>query len=80
MADGTDPERARQERAALLDQHWAADARATRRRRVLAGAGAVTAVAAVAALVAVAVINDPPHQAREDIEIAGLQTFGDLGN
>ncbi|WJZ68521.1 MULTISPECIES: DUF3105 domain-containing protein [Kocuria] len=40
----------------------------------------MTAVAAVAALVAVAVINDPPPQAREDIEIAGLQTFGDLGN
>ena len=80
MADGTDPERARQERAALLDQHWAADARATRRRRVLAGAGAVPAVAAVAALVAVAVINDPPPQAREDIEIAGLQTFEGLGN
>ena len=72
MADGTDPQRARQQRAAMLEKHWAADARAARRRRVLAGAGAVTAVAAVGALVTVAVINDPPPQAREDIEIAGL--------
>lgn len=78
MADGMGPDQARQERAALLEAHWAAEASTARRRKALAAVGAVTAVAAVGALVTVAVVNDPPPQARQDIEITGLQTFEGL--
>lgn len=42
------------------------------------GAGGVTAVALVGALVTVAVVTDPPPPTRQDIEIAGLETFEDL--
>ncbi|MBF6505869.1 DUF3105 domain-containing protein, partial [Nocardia farcinica] len=54
------------------------EAKAERRRKVLVGAGALTAIAVVGGLVTLAVIQNPPPQAREDIEIAGLQTFEGL--
>lgn len=69
---------ARQDRAALLEAHWAAENKAARKRKILTGTGAVAAVALVGSLVTVAVINDPPPPARQDIEIAGLETFENL--
>ncbi|MCV7532065.1 DUF3105 domain-containing protein, partial [Micrococcus luteus] len=54
------------------------EAKAERRRKVLVGAGALTAIAVVGGLVTLAVIQNPPPQTREDIEIAGLQTFEGL--
>lgn len=78
MADSKNPDQVRQQRAALLKAHWAKEAKAERRRKVLVGAGALTAIAVVGGLVTLAVIQNPPPQAREDIEIAGLQTFEGL--
>ena len=74
------PEQMRQERAALMEKHWAADARAARRKKLWAAAGAVTAVAAVGGLVSLALVKNPPPQAREDIEITGLQSFEGLSS
>lgn len=78
MADSKNPDQVRQQRAALLKAHWAKKAKVARRRKVLVSAGALTAVAVVGGLVTLALIQDPPPQAREDIEIAGLKTFDGL--
>ena len=79
MPSGSSDERTRRDRAELLEAHWASEARAARKRKVVVGAGAAAAVALVGSLVTVALVNDPPPPARQDIEIAGLQTFEDLG-
>ncbi|EXF23840.1 hypothetical protein BG28_11025 [Nesterenkonia sp. AN1] len=79
MASDMNPDAPRQDRAELLAAHRAAETRASRKRKLFWGAGGVTALAMVGALVAVAVVNDPAPQAREDIEIAGIETFEWLG-
>ncbi|MEV8338855.1 DUF3105 domain-containing protein [Leucobacter sp. NPDC077196] len=56
----------------------AQQARQTTRRRIAAAIGALIAVGVVAGLVMLALANDPPPQARGDIEVAGLQTFSGL--
>ncbi|MBO0596284.1 DUF3105 domain-containing protein [Nesterenkonia sp. E16_7] len=68
----------RQDRAALLATHRATETRASRKRKLLWSAGGITTLAVAGTLVAVAVVNDPAPQARQDIEIAGLETFEDL--
>ena len=78
MVSNDESEQRRQERASLLEAHWAAETRTARKQKLLAGAGAVAAVAVVGGLVTAAVVSDPPPPARQDIEIAGLQTFEDL--
>lgn len=78
MSSAKNSEQRRQDRAAVLQAHWAAEAKAARKQKVLWGAGGVTAVALVGALVTVAVVTDPPPPTRQDIEIAGLETFEDL--
>ncbi|MEY8815772.1 DUF3105 domain-containing protein [Micrococcus luteus] len=78
MANDKTSDQARRDREALLEAHWASEAKAARKQKLLVGAGAVAAVALVGSLVTVAVVNDPPPPARQDIEIAGLETFEDL--
>ncbi|MDN5692658.1 MAG: DUF3105 domain-containing protein [Micrococcaceae bacterium] len=78
MSSAKNSDQRRQDRAAVLQAHWAAEAKAARKQKVLWGAGGVTAVALVGALVTVAVVTDPPPPTRQDIEIAGLETFEDL--
>lgn len=78
MASDKNPDRVRQDRAALLENHRAAESRAVRKKKLLWGAAGVTALAMAGSLVAVAVVNDPVPQARQDIEIAGIETFDDL--
>jgi hypothetical protein len=78
VTNGKASRQARQDRAARLEEIKAAQARQARRRRILAGVGSLAAVAVVATLVTVALINDPPPQSPENIEVAGLQTFDDL--
>ncbi|EXF23842.1 hypothetical protein BG28_01765 [Nesterenkonia sp. AN1] len=78
MASDKHPDSPRQDRTALLAAHRAAEIRAVRKRKLFWGAGGVTALVMTGALVAVAVINDPAPQARQDIEITGIETFEDL--
>ncbi|NUL44072.1 DUF3105 domain-containing protein [Citricoccus nitrophenolicus] len=78
MAESKEPDQSRSHRAKLLEAHWAKEAKAEHRRKILVGAGVLTAVALGGGLVTFALIQDPPPQAREDIEIAELQTFEGL--
>lgn len=75
---GDNGNQARQDAKARLEAVKAAQARKARNRKLLWAGGGAVAAALVGTLVAVALINDPPPAPPASIEIAGLQTFGNL--
>ena len=50
MANDKTSDQARRDREALLEAHWASEAKAARKQKLLVGAGAVAAVALVGSL------------------------------
>ena len=78
MTSAKNVDQRRQSRDATLKAHWAAEAKTARKQKLLWGVGGATAATLVGALVIAAVVTDPPSPTRQDIEIAGLETFEDL--
>lgn len=78
MISGKAAKQQRTDRAAKLEVVKKSHAKEVRRKKIGIGIGAGVAVAVVGSLVSVALINDPPIPAAEDIRIEGLQQFDDL--